>query len=326
MSVLKQYLTRKGFNHQRIRQAIETGQADVPPNWTNYFVNDDLLFSHRCNQYTGKQYGGDELHTHGYYEILIHVHGDVEYIQNNRHIHPQPYTVLWCRPGTMHALRVSSCEYERYLMYFSPKFFSQSDKQDYAPILMFGENSDIFAFRAEKEYAHLLQSFLDRIEETLQSDLPYKSLLAKALIIELFASFNTNGLHQLESQSLNDPIADIKRYIDRNYAEITGLDEVARDFHYSREHLSRKFKNRFGTSLSEYLSRRRILESTHLLAHMKITDACYAVGFQSQSVYISAFKKIMGCLPSEYKKQLEKTSGPSPYAVDIETKSGMTSP
>lgn len=306
MSILKQYLTRKEFTKPMIQQARENGRAIVPPNWVNYFVGEEMLFSHRCNWYADKkQYSTDnELHTHGYYEIVIHIRGDVEYIHNDRHIRPKPYTITWCQPGSMHAMRVSPCEYERYLMYFSPEFFSLDKKRSDAPILKFTENSDVFAFQAGGDYAHALQSFLDKIEETLQSDLPYKIILAKALLVEMFASFNTNNLHQLEFQSLNDPISSIKKHIDKCYAEIAGIDEIAREFHYSREHISRKFKNRFGISISEYLSRRRVIESTHLLEQMNITDACYAVGFRNQSVYIAAFKKNMGCLPSEYKKQL----------------------
>lgn len=300
-----------------LQQVRETGQVTVPPNWTNYFIGDDLMFSHRYNHYSGMQFIADsELHAHGYYEMIIHIHGDVEYIQNDRHIRPQPYTIMWCQPGSMHAQRVSACNYERYLLYFSKKFFSQDGKKGHAPILQFTENNDVFAFHADGDRARELQTLLENIERTLRSDLPYKNLLAKALMVELFAAFNANGLRQLESQNLSDPITDVKKYIDRNYAEISGIDELAAVFHYSREHLSRKFKNRFGASISEYLSRRRVIESTRLLEHMKITDACYAVGFQNQSVYISAFRKNMGCLPSEYKKQLQKA--PFPGAADWE--------
>ncbi len=306
MSLLQQYLSQRGYTDRMIRQARETGCAVSPANWVNWFLDEELLFSHRRDRYTNvPRLSDNELHAHGHYELVINIRGDVEYIQNDRHIHPRPYTVMWCRPGGMHALRLSACEYERYVIYFSPAFFPRNGKSS-APILRFAEHSDIFAFCAEGHRAHTLQSLLDRIEQTLQSDLPYKNMLAKALVVELFAFFNTDGMRQFESQNLSDPMAEVKKYIDCSYADISGVDEVAAEFHYSREHLSRKFKSRFNTSVSEYLSRRRIMESARLLAHMSITDACYAVGFRSQSVYIAAFKKNMGCLPSEYKKQLLK--------------------
>ncbi|MBQ2942441.1 MAG: AraC family transcriptional regulator [Clostridia bacterium] len=39
-----------------------------------------------------------------------------------------------------------------------------------------------------------------------------------------------------------------------------------------------------------------------MLNKMSGSHVAYSVGFKSQSAYIAAFKKNMGCLPSEYKK------------------------
>jgi len=303
MNVLKQYLIRKGYDEQVIRQTRETGCITVPPDWKNFFVDEQMMFSHRCNHYANRwQYSRDnELHAHGYYELVIHVRGKTEYIQNDKHIHPAPFTVTWCRPGNMHAVRLSPCEYERYLFYFSPDFFYPDSEQDF-PILHFMQIADAFALQIDDSRIQALQALLDRIEQTLQADIPYKILLAKALIVELFAFFNTAELDPFESQNLTDPIAEIKKFVDKNYADITCIEQIAAEFHYSREHLSRKFKHRFNTSISEYLSRRRVIESTQLMSQLSITEDCYAVGLRTPSVYIAAFRKNMGCLPSEYKK------------------------
>ena len=304
MSLLKSYLIRKGFSNQTIEQIRKTGSVVVPPDWKNYFVDEQMMFSHRCNRYTdGRQYSMDnQLHAHACYELVVHIRGETEYIHNDKKIHPQPYTVTWCRPGGMHAVRMSACEYERYLMYFSEEFFLQNGEKD-SPVLKFTENKDIFAFQIDAGRSHILQSLLEKIEQTLQSDVPYKNLLAKALLVELFAFFNTAELDPYELQYLNDSVSDVKKYIDRNYADISGTQQIADEFHYSREHLSRKFKNRFNTTVAEYLSRRRVIESTYLLTKMSVIQTCYAVGFRNPSVYIAAFKKNMGCLPSEYKRQ-----------------------
>ena len=45
------------------------------------------------------------------------------------------------------------------------------------------------------------------------------------------------------------------------------------------------------------------MESLKFLPDMTIAEACYSVGFKSQSAYISAFVKNIGCLPGEYKKR-----------------------
>lgn len=43
------------------------------------------------------------------------------------------------------------------------------------------------------------------------------------------------------------------------------------------------------------------MASLALLPKMNVADSAYAVGFKSQSAFISAFKKHIGHLPSEHK-------------------------
>ena len=79
------------------------------------------------------------------------------------------------------------------------------------------------------------------------------------------------------------------------------MSEIAAHFFYSREHLSRRFKHAFNLSVSEYLAKRRVGESLVLLQSESVANTALRVGFHSQSSYIAAFKRYIGCLPSEYK-------------------------
>ena len=83
--------------------------------------------------------------------------------------------------------------------------------------------------------------------------------------------------------ALTGEMAEIKEYIDKNYASIDSASDIAANFYYSREHLSRKFKSRFNISLADYITMRRINESVRLLGHMSVAEASYSVGFRSQS-------------------------------------------
>ena len=118
------------------------------------------------------------------------------------------------------------------------------------------------------------------------------------------------SLHQTISLIMNiakytpstDFCMSIKNYIDTEYSSISSSGCVCEKFHYSREHISWKFKDVFNISISDYIAKRRVLESLPLLNEMSTSEAAYEVGFKSQSAYIAAFKKNMECLPSEYKK------------------------
>jgi AraC-like DNA-binding protein len=154
------------------------------------------------------------------------------------------------------------------------------------------------------ETAAAVSSLLERIERTLQSQKNYGERLARALLTEVFDLLNSAESTAANGVELGDLPASVQQYIDTHYAEIGSIHEVADRFFYSREHLSRVFKESFNISVAQYLSRKRVLESLPLLPKMGVTNAGLAVGFRNHTTFINAFKKIIGCLPSEYKPKL----------------------
>lgn len=272
--------------------------------WTDYFIDSEMIFSHRKNKYTRETFD-EGLHTHGYYELIFYIKGDVEYIQNNKIVRTAPNSVICFHPGSMHTARlISESEYERYVLYFSKEFFSFENET--VPMLGFLADKNTVAFNLDKVSSQKMLDILSRIKNELNSKTPYKKLLSKAYLIEIFGILNSSVNDTAEGDFMDDKISEIKNYIDTNYAYINSINEIAEKFFYSREHISREFKSKFNISVSEYLSKRRIIESLKLLKEMSVADACYNVGFKSQSAYISAFVKNIGCLPKEYKKSRNK--------------------
>lgn len=265
--------------------------------WNDYIIDNCLVYSHRKNEYTRKNFT-EGLHTHEYYEMIVYVGGDVEYVKENTLINPKPYSVIWFLPGQMHTARLlSASEYERYVFYFSKDFFSYNNT-----IASMTEFMDKGMSALNPEIAEV-KDILRKINAQINSDSSFSGLLAKTYITELFGILNKNDINVSKAITLTDEMIQIKNYIDKEYASINSTAEIADKFHYSREHISRKFKDSFNISISEYISKRRVLESIPLLKIMRGADAAYTVGFKSQSSYIAAFVKNIGCLPSEYKKQ-----------------------
>lgn len=272
-------------------------------NWTDHIIDDNMVFSHRTNSYTKKTFT-EGLHVHRYYELIIYMAGNVEYIKDNYSIKPKPCSAVWFLPGQMHtATLLSPSSYERYVFYFTEDFFTLNNS--HIPMTAFMKSGDANIFYPESDAASELKKLSEKIEDALSSPLPYGGLLAKALIIELFSVLTGSEMSHSDLPELNDPMMEVKNYIDKEYSSISTSFDISEKFHYSREHLSRKFKDRFNITISDYISKRRILESLPLLMCMPGAEVSYAVGFKSQSAFISAFRKNMGCLPSEYKKQME---------------------
>ena len=274
--------------------------------WIDTAVAHELIFSHRNTRYDHQTFT-EKFHTHDYYELLIFIKGDVEYLNENTVISPAPRMVTWFTPGQMHTGRLlSPSKYERYVLYFSNDFFRFNE--EIAPLTEFmHRGAGTHMVLTERKFDEVLK-LLRKAEDVASSEAPYAELVLKSLLVELFYILNSQEPAIQEGKALTEEMAEIKRYIDANYASINSVSEIASHFFYSREHLSRKFTQSFNISVAHYLSKRKIAESLPLLETMTVADVAYTVGYHSQSAFIKAFKANMHCLPSEYKSKYEKES------------------
>lgn len=286
--------------------------------WIDTAVAKELIFSHRNTAYDHHTFS-EKFHTHDYYELLIFMKGDVEYLKENTVIRPAPHTVIWFNPGMMHTGRLlAPCQYERYVLYFSSDFFRFNDQN--VPLTNFMNQPDgTHMVLSEKHFEMLLQ-ILRKAEDIAASDASYAELVLKSLLVELFYLLNSMKPAIQGGEALTEEMGEIKRYIDDNYASIHSVADIANHFFYSREYLSRKFKKSFNISVAHYLCKRKIAKSLPLLETMTVADVAYTVGFHSQSAFIKAFKANMQCLPSEYKARYKNESAFLRQSPDSERK------
>ncbi|MFG3364829.1 helix-turn-helix transcriptional regulator [Streptomyces sp. NPDC090032] len=95
-----------------------------------------------------------------------------------------------------------------------------------------------------------------------------------------------------------------KDAMDRDWAEAElDLDAVAAHAGYSRYHFVRCFKEAYGETPGQYLTRRRIERAEEMLrsANLSVTEICVLVGFSSLGTFSSRFKRQTGLTPSEYR-------------------------
>ena len=302
MDFSERYINKHRIKKLYLNESVKYGYTsfDSSCHWTDHIIEKNLVFSHRTNEYTKKTFT-EGLHVHNYYELVIYVDGNINYITDSHIANPKPYSVIWFKPEQMHtATLLSASKYERYVFYFSDDFFVLNDTKVPMTNFMNCQNSNMFT--PDISQTNEIKSILNKIDAHIKSDNFYSGLLVKALIVELFAIFNDADIVVEKHVLSTDFCMEIKNYIDTEYASILTLSDISEKFHYSREHISRKFKDAFNISISDYIAKRRVLESLPLLNEMLTSRAAYEVGFKSQSAYISAFVKNMGCLPSEYKK------------------------
>ena len=102
---------------------------------------------------------------------------------------------------------------------------------------------------------------------------------------------------------LPENLSEIRSYIDAHFQQISSVKEVAAHFFYSREYVSRVFKQHYNINLSEYLVNQKINHAKRLLEQgNSVSFSCNEAGFKSTSAFINAFRMRTNMTPAEYKR------------------------
>ncbi len=101
----------------------------------------------------------------------------------------------------------------------------------------------------------------------------------------------------------------VRAYMDAHFMEEQfSLQEVAEKLHVSPQHLSRVFRREAGITFMEHVTRLRIRRASELLLQkeFKVYEIAEQIGYANQHYFSSAFKKVLGVSPMEYRRSMKK--------------------
>ena len=104
----------------------------------------------------------------------------------------------------------------------------------------------------------------------------------------------------------SDPIPDVERYLQENYADPSMcLSKLSDRFNMSESYLSHLFKGKTGQNFSVYLETLRLNEAARRLADpdCNLTNLFADLGYNNPTTFRRAFKKRYGITPSEMRAQ-----------------------
>ncbi|MFD0717167.1 response regulator [Paenibacillus sp. GCM10027626] len=95
-----------------------------------------------------------------------------------------------------------------------------------------------------------------------------------------------------------------KEYIERHIADDIGIDELAEVLGISSSYFSLLFKQHFGVTFVEHITRQRIELAQSLLAFSdnSVANIGKQVGYQERRYFTKVFQKYVGLTPSEYRE------------------------
>ena len=84
--------------------------------------------------------------------------------------------------------------------------------------------------------------------------------------------------------------------MDLRFADPLDLEQMAAQAGFSKFHFARAFKDAYGETPANYLSRRRVERAKDLLrsANLTVTEVCMLVGFSSLGSFSSRFSELVG--------------------------------
>ena len=236
------------------------------------------------------------LHAHPKCELLCVFKGKgTVHIEGSRY-DLRPGTFFLMRPGEAHYIALDpSVPYDRSTLYFDPSILDSMD----------GTRS-------------LLQPYFDREPGKYNRYHPadyndtecmlwYKNMLEQPdkinIVINLLCIlrklnvFYSHATKQTVRESLEYQIL---RYIQEHPQEDLSPQALCSRFYISRTQLYRRFKETTGTSVSEYISIRRVLRAQELISQGYKPTECYTLaGFSDYSTFYRAYIKHLGYSPNQ---------------------------
>ena len=96
----------------------------------------------------------------------------------------------------------------------------------------------------------------------------------------------------------------VRAWLDANIYSDISLDDVAAEFGFSKMHVIRVFKKRFGITPMQYVIERRIGAAKSLLSGtvMPIKEIAALLRYSNTQHFSSSFKSAVGCTPGQYRQ------------------------
>lgn len=230
------------------------------------------------------------MHYHASYELYYLQTGNRDYFIEDKLFPVSAGDFVLIPPGKLHR---TGGEYgERILIGFTTDFLSTVYTQDVIDRLVtcFSHWKLTPSAVQQKTCTDLLKKLLET-EDKITS-----ALLLGMLLLEL----DSCTKHTFDENPINPFVS----YINKNFADITSLADIASHFYISKHHLCRIFKSTMKITVIDYLNQIRIKNACQMLLFTKknigsIAEAC---GYHSTAYFSRVFKEIIGTSPKEYRK------------------------
>ncbi len=281
-------------------QNMETYDLDAEYGKRGYLKENFRIFNIRnfCKQEF-------EFHYHEFEKLVLFKGGKAAYIIEGKEYILRPYDILLVCSGDIHKPVISSEEeYERIIIWINSDYLKNNHalntcfekaKKNGQYLLRLPENT-------ASELFDLAEKFNRERSGAFASEL-MKDTIFIQLMIMLNRAFEKYDNIRIEYKS-DKQTDSILEYINKNIFEDLSVDKISNEFYISRYYLMHKFKRITGKTIYSYIQSKRLVNAANLISKgYSAKAACFESGFNNYSVFLKAFKKEFGCVPTAYRQK-----------------------
>lgn len=258
------------------------------------------------------------------YELLYIKEGEVLITIEDRNYHGKPGDIYLFKPKQPHSIRViGNSRFHQPHIHFD--LFYRSDSPDvkisFRPLEQISD-SEMNYFREDVTSEGSMQlpnkivlnnvryfeEMLFEIIEEYRKKKPFYEMNLKGLFIRLWTYilrknyWNSNPVILSNLEELDK----IRDYLDCHLHTEVSLDELSKEFKFSKYHLERLFKKAFAITPIHYHQMLRMEKAKEAIqfSNRSYTEIADTFGFKSLSAFSRAFKQKEGIPPSSYRNRI----------------------
>lgn len=228
------------------------------------------------------------FHSHPEHLLFIPLQGEIEVVFEDCRMRCGPGRMIYLPPKKVHSFDSSSQQGERLIAMLDRK--AELPKHSVGALMPLSQLAKeiLFYLLLHPKTKHA-PAFVKALASTL-ADQMEAGMAADASL----------SLDHLEAKAKDPRLKKAMAYLAENAAETLSMDKLAKESGLSLRTLNRLFTVELGLSPKQILTRHRISRARDLLlSGSSVTEAAYAVGYQSLTPFIRAFRDLTGQLPSE---------------------------
>lgn len=236
------------------------------------------------------------------HQILYLVKGNVRIEKEGMELTPSPGTVFLFSPQDLYTVsRLDSAPLEYIYLTFEESYLPEQNQELLLQPFQNKQPDSQFVLYDNINRMGLEHLLFDIGKYTDFPDALRNAVLSVSLekfLLELVLRDNEAFKTTVQPKQTDPTINDIVDYLNANITSQISLDMLAERFYISKHHLNKKFKKFTGTTIGEYITRKRVIRAYQLISNGESAyNAAMASGFNDYSVFYRACKKIWGHAP-----------------------------